>query len=163
MMIKTEISLVTQRYSTQHLEKQVSYFYLPHGASYSLAYGCVELPLKAPIFIVPYPQNPQFTGRSDVLTAIHNHLVVYARPGFTASYALHGLGGVGKTQIAIQYAYEHKSDFDLICWLRANDWNTLVNSYVQLSKVPEFASLGIPSSQEGQDHVDVAERMKIWF
>src|SRR5579859_5509385 len=117
-------------------------------------------PKHVPIFIVPYPHNPQFTGRSDILTAIHNHLVVNSRQGFTASYALHGLGGVGKTQIAIEYAYEHKSDFNIICWLHANDWNTLVNSYVQLSKIPELTSLGIPSAQEGQDHVDVAEQTK---
>ena len=120
-------------------------------------------PKNVPIFIVLYPQNPQFTGRSDILTAIHNHLVVNSRPGFAAGYALHGLGGVGKTQIAIQYAYEHKCDFDIICWLRANDWNTLVNSYVQLFRISELTSLGIPSWQEDQDYVEVAERIKNWF
>jgi hypothetical protein len=54
------------------------------------------------IFKIPYPPNPSFTGRTEVLTAVHNHLVANAQPGFTASYALYGLGGVGKTQIAIQ-------------------------------------------------------------
>jgi len=90
-------------------------------------------------------------------------LIVNPRPGFTASYALHGLGGVGKTQIAIEYAYRHKSEFDIICWLRANDWNTLINSYVELSRIPQLTSLGIPSPQEGQDHVDIAKQMKDWF
>ena len=126
--------------------------------------NCVEsAPKHSSIFLVPFPRNPQFTGRGDILTDIHNHLVINARPGFTASYVLHGLGGVGKTQIAIEYAYEHKTNFDIICWLPANDWNTLVNSYVQLSGIPELISLGIPSLQEGQDHAVAAELAKDWF
>ena len=61
------------------------------------------------MFAVP-PPNPQFTGRKEILATIHDHLAVNARPGYTASYALHGLGGVGKTQIAIQYIYDHNAD-----------------------------------------------------
>ena len=68
-----------------------------------------------------------------------------------------------KLKLPFEYAYEHKTDFDIICWLRANDWNTLVNSYVQLSRIPELISLGIPSPEEGQNHVEVAEQMKNWF
>ena len=31
--------------------------------------------------------------------------------------ALHGLGGVGKTQIAIEFIYRFAADYDLICWV----------------------------------------------
>jgi predicted ATPase len=35
--------------------------------------------------------------------------------------AIIGLGGIGKTQLALRYAYEHRADYDLIRWLRAHD------------------------------------------
>ena len=84
-------------------------------------------------------------------------------PDLTASFSLYGLGGVGKTQIAIQYAYLHKNDFELICWLRANDWNTLVNSYVELCQDDDIISLGFPRVHDGHSNVFIAERLKTWF
>src|SRR5947207_5113162 len=104
-----------------------------------------------------------FTGREKILETIHSNLVVNAKANISASYALHGLGGVGKTQIAIRYAYKYKTEFDIICWLRANDWNTLVNSYVELSRDPDLLSVGAPPFEDGLDTVANAERVKMWF
>jgi tetratricopeptide (TPR) repeat protein len=118
---------------------------------------------RSPLFKVPYPPNPYFTGRTELLTTIHNNLVLNKRSDCTTSYALHGLGGVGKTQIAIRYAYLHKTYFDVICWLRAHDWNTLVTSYVELSRDPDFTAVGAPTFEDGLDNAVIAERMKMWF
>src|SRR5579859_4432330 len=117
---------------------------------------------RALIFGIP-PPNPSFTGRSEILTTIHRRLVVTAKPGLTASFALHGLGGVGKTQIAIQYAYLHKTHFDIICWLRANDWDTLVSSYVELSRDPDLTAVGAPPFEDGLENASIAKRMIMWF
>jgi tetratricopeptide (TPR) repeat protein len=61
------------------------------------------------------PKNPNFTGREDVLLALRSQLST----GITAlvPVALHGLGGVGKTQIAIEFIYRFAADYDLICWV----------------------------------------------
>src|SRR5579859_1716014 len=117
---------------------------------------------RALIFGIP-PPNPSFTGRSEILTTMHRRLVVTAKPGLTASFALHGLGGVGKTQIAIQYAYLHKTHFDIICWLRANDWDTLVSSYVELSRDPDLTAVGAPLFEDGLENASIAKRMIMWF
>ena len=89
--------------------------------------------------------------------------MVNAKPGFTTSFALYGLGGVGKTQIAIEYAYLHREDFDIICWLRASDSITLANSYIELSRNSDLILLGSPKFPDQHDNVDIAKEMKSWF
>jgi hypothetical protein len=61
------------------------------------------MPKLPSVFTVPYPPNPQFIGRTEILELVHRHLDPNEKPAFTKSFALHGLGGVGKTRIAIQY------------------------------------------------------------
>src|ERR1700730_2229195 len=60
----------------------------------------LEASLLAPtsIWSVPYPRNPFFTGREDLLALLHTHLAPSKPIALTQSYALHGLGGIGKTQ-----------------------------------------------------------------
>ncbi len=62
------------------------------------------------------PRNPNFTGRQDVLLAMRSQL---SQAGITAlvPIALRGMGGVGKTQAAIEYAHRFAADYDLICWV----------------------------------------------
>jgi len=62
------------------------------------------------------PKNPNFIGRQDLLLALRSKL---SQGGITAllPIALHGLGGVGKTQLAIEYVYRFAADYDLICWV----------------------------------------------
>ena len=62
---------------------------------------------RSSFFNIPYPPNPNFIGRIEILELMHSHLVREAKPGFTSSFSLYGLGGIGKTQIAIQYVYQH--------------------------------------------------------
>ena len=89
--------------------------------------------------------------------------MTHEKSGCTASFALHGLGGVGKTQIAIRYAYLHKADFDIICWLQANDWNMLVTSYIELSRDSKLTSVGVPAFEDGLDNAVIADQIKQWF
>ena len=64
------------------------------------------------------PKNPNFTGRADLLTQVRDRL----RRGATAAvlpHALHGMGGVGKSQIAVEYVYRHQDEYDVIWWIPA--------------------------------------------
>src|SRR5262249_47481979 len=58
-------------------------------------------------FVVPFLQNPSFVGRDDDLAALHGLLqkgeAVGVRPA-----ALTGMGGIGKTQLAVEYAYRYR-------------------------------------------------------
>jgi tetratricopeptide (TPR) repeat protein len=62
------------------------------------------------------PRNPGFTGRDSYLQAIRDRLDAGGR---AVVQALQGMGGVGKTQIVIEYAYRFASDYDLVWWIAA--------------------------------------------
>ena len=116
-----------------------------------------------PIFSIPYRQNPFFTGRTDILEKIHKNLVVNAPPNITSSYVIYGLGGVGKSQVAMQYCYLHHKDFDFIHWLRADDYGTLLTSYLQLYKDTLFRKFSKLNVADETNHELVATRIKLWF
>ena len=48
--------------------------------------------------------------------------------------AITGLGGVGKTQTALAYCYQHLADYRLIWWLRAEEPATLAADYAALAR-----------------------------
>lgn len=47
---------------------------------------------------------------------------------------LHGLGGIGKTQLAIAYAEKHKEKYTAIFWLNANDEDSLRQSFLDIAQ-----------------------------
>ena len=51
-----------------------------------------------------------------------------------AAVVLHGLGGIGKTQLAIEYATRHKEKYTAIFWLNANDEDSLKLSFRDIAQ-----------------------------
>jgi hypothetical protein len=60
-------------------------------------------------------RHPRFTGRDGMLTELRRRL--HASEGTLVVQALYGLGGVGKTQLAIEYAHRFAADYDLVWWI----------------------------------------------
>ncbi len=76
-----------------------------------------------PIWNVPHLRNPHFTGRVELLDVLHRTLTS-GRPA-ALTQTLRGLGGVGKTQTALEYVYRQASDYRLVWWVAAEESATL--------------------------------------
>ncbi|MEV5831092.1 FxSxx-COOH system tetratricopeptide repeat protein [Spirillospora sp. NPDC052242] len=63
-------------------------------------------------------RNPHFTGRESTLDRLHRELSGSADGTFVLQ-ALQGLGGIGKTQLATEYAHRFASDYDVVWWVPA--------------------------------------------
>jgi tetratricopeptide (TPR) repeat protein len=101
----------------------------------------------ARIWVGVPPRNKNFTGRSDILEQLRlragdrGPTVLLSKEPLPQ--ALQGLGGVGKTAVSIEYAYRYGADYDLVCWIRA-DQTPLVRS--ALAGLADILGLGAPSA-----------------
>lgn len=77
----------------------------------------IEPTPKLPCHLLTYPENQGFRGRKETLDRISDSLKPSQQT--LKSYALYGLGGVGKTQLALKFAYSNLDVFRAIFWIPA--------------------------------------------
>lgn len=75
-------------------------------------------------------RNRNFTGRGELLERLRGNLRAGAGAAVTQTEAIHGLGGVGKTELALEYAHRYASDYALIWWVIAEQPTTVVATLV---------------------------------
>lgn len=94
-------------------------------------------------------RNPRFTGRDALINGLHELLVTSTREAALLPHTLHGLGGVGKTHLAIEYVYRFADEYDLVCWLPAHDLTQVRASLVELGN-----AMGLPDNTNVTRAVD---------
>ncbi|RJP81720.1 MAG: tetratricopeptide repeat protein [Candidatus Zixiibacteriota bacterium] len=105
--------------------------HLPHGITRSNSSEVLPPPpLPNQPWNIPLSPNTHFTGRVEILAELRKSLLSRQ---FAALTALHGLGGVGKTQTALQYVYLHRKDYRVIWWIRSEEPAQLALDYTSLA------------------------------
>jgi hypothetical protein len=106
---------------------------------------------------IPYERNLLFTGREDVRKRLHTTLRAGKTTALTQPQSNSGLGGIGKTQAAVEFAYRYQDDYEYIQWVKAESTESLISDFVTIAYL-----LDLPEQQE-QEQSRVVEAVKRWF
>jgi tetratricopeptide (TPR) repeat protein len=125
----------------------------PGAPAAAVAGGRVRFPSAYPkVWNLPYRRNLVFTGREDLLDALAGALG--EQDAVAVTQAISGLGGVGKTALAVEYAYRYRAEFDLVWWVHAEQPTTLLGDLAGLA-----AALELPEHElAAQDQMALAVR-----
>ena len=94
---------------------------------------------------IPHPRNPNFIGREEYLERLHQEL----NSGKLAAVmqAIAGLGGIGKTQLALEYSYRYGSEYNVIWWVRSEQEETRLGDLQALGQALGQSRSGMEVSQ----------------
>ncbi len=107
-------------------------------------------------------QNFSFLGRESQLASIHDTLQFHLKPSKRgpACCIIHGIGGIGKTQTALQYTYAYEHHYEAIFWLKAQTNMELAKSYAAIADevgTPEITQ-GLRQDEDLGRGIDIARR-----
>ncbi|ROP41590.1 FxSxx-COOH system tetratricopeptide repeat protein [Saccharothrix texasensis] len=86
-------------------------------------------------------RNPDFVGRDDLLESLRLRLSE-AGPTAVLPEALHGMGGVGKSQTVVEYIHRHASEYEVVWWIPAEQPAQIKANFVELAKRIGVAASG---------------------
>ncbi|PNP50290.1 hypothetical protein THARTR1_08998 [Trichoderma harzianum] len=133
-------------------------------------------------YFIPYTSNPDFVGRSEILKILKDQLGHTQQTGSTsqARASLYGLGGAGKTQIALQYAFQLQKTHPTVSvfWIHASSAARFRQAFASIAQgydIPGYSEpkvdmlLLVKNWLEEKDHgewlmiIDNADDMQLFF
>ncbi|QDU11369.1 toll/interleukin-1 receptor domain-containing protein [Gimesia aquarii] len=106
------------------------------------------------VFDVPFRENPLFTGRDEELQKLRERLISGKKAALTQ--AIRGLGGIGKTQLAVKYAYLYQYEYEHVFWVQLSN---------KFSKSDEgsIAEETEPKLQIVNSYVELCQKLRVPF
>ncbi|TFH47271.1 MAG: tetratricopeptide repeat protein [ANME-2 cluster archaeon] len=101
-------------------------------------------------FNVPFPRNSFFTGREKVLDELHKSLRSNKSVALSQPLAISGLGGIGKTQTSVEYAYRYYNEYKTVFWAKADSREALISDYSAIAEL-----LNLPEKNEADQNLSI--------
>jgi tetratricopeptide (TPR) repeat protein len=105
----------------------------------------VRYPRTEPGLFQAPVRNARFTGREEELLELRTQLKA-GRTAVVLPVTLRGMGGVGKTQVALEYVHRFKSAYDLVWWIQAEQPEFIDASFADLG-----AAMGVPQAATARE------------
>ncbi|MCJ1404908.1 hypothetical protein MMC11_008134 [Xylographa trunciseda] len=112
-----------------------------------------------PCYCIPLGVTDRFYGRDSEVQYVQKVLDPTVGRSGIQSIALYGMGGVGKTQIALHYANSCRETFDAILWISADNTMKLAQSFLEVAQRLDL----VPENQEAQDSAAAITKVKAWL
>lgn len=109
------------------------------------------------------PRIEHFVGRDDDMVKICEALQY---DGARKTAVVHGLGGMGKTQLALAYEKRHREEYSAAFWINSKDVNTLQQGYVAAAKRiyrDHPLLIDFKAAAEGSDLAEAMETVRRWL
>jgi hypothetical protein len=113
--------------------------------------------------LLEVPETEHFVPRQEELMEIHKTL---SGDGNRRTVVLHGLGGIGKTQLTVAYAKRHKADYSATFWLNSKDEDSLRQSFAKVARriLKEYPSASRLSAMNEDSKLDeMIDAVKRWL
>lgn len=114
--------------------------------------------LKLPCQMIPHGLNPQFLCRPEEVSEVKKALEPHNGRDGLLVVAIYGLGGVGKTQLALYYANTSARFYDIILWVPAETQSKVMETLSLFAK-----KLGLSLGADTEDNNEVAQKLKDWL
>ncbi|KAJ3544311.1 hypothetical protein NM208_g3129 [Fusarium decemcellulare] len=112
---------------------------------------------KLPCFMITYGLNLRFFGRDAELKALREILDPTPERKTLRAAGIYGLGGVGKSQLALHYANTSMDKYGVIAWIPSETQIKLVQALSSLA-----GKLGLVEDGSEDDHRDI-QRVRDWL
>jgi Cdc6-like AAA superfamily ATPase len=121
-----------------------SYLSLSPGASRDTA--------QLPCFVLPSVQTARFFDRDDVVEKIERHFQDGDSSSSLRSLALYGMGGVGKSHVAMKYLEKKlaNKDFNAVFWVNAENPVSIQHSFTDIALKLKLPDTGQASHDENR-------------
>jgi tetratricopeptide (TPR) repeat protein len=114
--------------------------------------GAKRFPGQGPAVSNLPARNRNFSGRGELLEQLHASLQAGSAAAVVPMRAVHGLGGVGKTELALEFAHRYGADYDVVWWIAAEQPTSVTADLAALAE-----ELGV------ERLADQAEMVKLLF